>query len=98
MADKSSENEKSEASKKENENNNPHNYPGRKMFINSNTLITNKNFIKNTFETYKFNRDNESIVLTGEFIPEFSYHFTLNINNLSFIKIKEKNNNQFNYL
>ena len=66
----------------------------KKNFLSSFSLITDKKNLENTFKNYKFNRDNDSLVVTGEYIPEFSCQFTIitSLNNLTYIKIKEKNN------
>ena len=62
--------------------------------LEQNSLITIQNKKKN-FRAYKIDTETDSLMITGDFIPEFSSHFYYNIKDSSFIKIKAKDNMNF---
>ena len=66
----------------------------KKKLSNNHSFIGKKGNLKSSFA--KFDNDIETII-TGEFIPEFSCHFSLNISNLTFDKLLEKEK-KINYL
>ena len=54
----------------------------------SNCLFINKNEQKNS----------EDVIVTEEFVPKFTSHFAINVNNLGFFKVNEEDNVDINYL
>ena len=65
-----------------------------KNLLNIYSIIRNKNSLKKSNAT---NDDTDTVLLSGDFVPEFSCHFSLNLSNLSFIK-ETNEENKINYL
>ena len=73
----------------------------KKSSLNSGSFIGSKKSVDATFISFKFEDDNDPLLVTGDFIPDYTSHFSINLTNKSFYKIYGKdfnNNNQNNYL
>ena len=62
-----------------------------KNSINSNSFIFNNNELTNILDISQIEIPNDTDTISGEFIPELSSHFSLNVERLSFIKNDEEN-------
>ena len=77
----------------------------RKKSIDKNSKVSFKeeeDFLYNNYSTLKANNwdtkiDDNSNVITGDFVPNFTIHFSMNLKKLTFVKVKE-NEQPINYV
>jgi hypothetical protein len=77
----------------------------RKKSIDKNSKVSFKeeeDYLLNNFSTLKAKNwdtkiDDNSNVITGDFVPNFTIHFSINLKNLTFVKVKE-NEQSINYV
>ena len=77
----------------------------RKKSIEKNSKVSFKeeeDYLLNNYSTLKANNwdtkiDDNSNVITGDFVPNFTIHFSINLKNLTFVKVKE-NEQSINYV
>ena len=77
----------------------------RKKSIDKKSKVSFKedeDYLLNNYSTLKAKNwdtkiDDNSNVITGDFVPNFTIHFSINLNNLTFVKVKE-NEQPINYV
>ena len=63
----------------------------KKSSLNSLSFIGNKKSVDKALVSYRFdNNDNDSLIITGDFIPDYTCHFSINLSNKTFYKITGK--------
>ena len=77
----------------------------RKKSIDKNSKVSFKeeeDYLLNNYSTLKAKNwdtkiDDNSNIITGDFVPNFTIHFSINLKNLTFVKVKE-NEQSINYI